>query len=284
MSVIRHLAFDISSLCTSRRRLQNPSVRIPVSFRLMCSEYDVRMPEIAQTADQALAVLLKLGEEGPKRPADIARELDLNRTVVHRLLATLHARGFVAQTEGHYVVGAAVVRLAEQVQPDLRMAAAPTMAQLARELSETVVMHVVDGRDAVVIQQYVATEHVLRVEHTIGSRHELWRGASGRALLSFMPDKAIERVLRNADERDQVTAQLADVKSSGYALSHDELQHGVHGLAVPVFDHNSNVVASLAIIVPAGRAQELDGQESNLERASKQISESLRRGLVHQHA
>jgi DNA-binding IclR family transcriptional regulator len=52
----------------------------------------------AKTADQALIVLLAL-ESQPLSASALAETTGLNRTVVHRMLATLHGRGF-ARREG----------------------------------------------------------------------------------------------------------------------------------------------------------------------------------------
>lgn len=208
-------------------------------------------------------------------PAELARSLSLNRTVVHRLLTTLHVRGFVTRQQGGYVPGAILVRMAERVQPELRAAASGVMAALAADVGETVVMHIADGDDAMVLEQNVATSHVLRVEHQIGSRHPLEKGASGRALLAYLAPATVERVLRKVDNPDGIRRQLEAVRQLGYALSHDELQQGVHGLAVPVFERADHALASLAIIVPANRAAGISDHVDILTEAANQVAASL---------
>lgn len=236
------------------------------------------MAETSKTADHALAALLELTDNGPMSPAELARRLDLNRTVVHRLLTTLHQRGFVTRGETGYAPGAVIVRIAERVQPELRAAAAGILAQLARSADETVVMHTADGDDAVVLDQYVASWHVLRVEHKIGSRHALSAGASGRALLAFLPSATVARVARRHDDLERLRRQLEQVRDLGYAISHDELQHGVHGIAVPVVDRPDHAIASLAVIAPATRAAAITQSSELLRDAAARIAAALDRG------
>jgi len=213
------------------------------------------MAETSKTVNHALAALLELSENGAMSPAELAQRLGLNRTVVHRLLATLHERGFVTRGEDGYVPGSVLIRIASRVQPELRAAAADVMADLARAADETVVLHIADGDDAVVLDQHVASWHVLRVEHHIGSRHPLSSGASGRALLAYLPQPTIARVLRRHPSPERLTRQLEQVQALGYAISHDELQNGVHGLAVPIVAAPAETAeASLAVIVPSTRA------------------------------
>ncbi|MBS1878284.1 MAG: helix-turn-helix domain-containing protein [Actinobacteria bacterium] len=233
------------------------------------------MPETSKTADQALTVLLELTKSGATTPAELARRLEMNRTVVHRLLATLHGRGFVTRTDAGYAPGAILVALAERVQPELRAAAASVMSELGGKIGETAVMHIADGDDAMVLEEYVATGHVVRVEHEIGSRHPLAKGASGRALLAYLDDTAIARVLRRSDNAEALNRQLELVRQLGYALSHDELQEGVHGLAVPVFDRPGHALASLAIIVPTTRAAGISDHLDELLAASERVAASL---------
>jgi DNA-binding IclR family transcriptional regulator len=233
------------------------------------------MTEISKTADQALTVLIEVSERGPLSPAQLARSLELNRTVVHRLLSTLHRRGFVARGEDGYVPGALLVRLADHVQPEMRAMARRTMSQLADEVGETVVMHVPDGDDAVVLEQVVADNNVVRVQHEIGSRHPLVAGASGRALLAFMGDAAVARATRKLDKPDAVLRQLDGVRQLGYAVSHDELQQGVQGLAVPVLVDGSVATASLAILVPTTRAGNVVTYVDTLTDAAGRLSDAL---------
>ena len=232
------------------------------------------MPEISKTADQALSTLLELSESGPMTAAELSRSLKLNRTVIHRLLTTLHRRGFIIRQANGYVPGALLVRIAARVQPELRAAAAVHMAALAEEIGETIVLHVPDGNDAVVLEQVVGTRYVVRVQHQIGSRHSLAVGASGRALLAFMDQATIDRVSRSSDASDRLDGQLETVRQLGYAITHDELQNDVYGLAVPV-RQNGHAVASLAVLVPTTRAGAIAEHLPRLETAAQQVAGSL---------
>lgn len=233
------------------------------------------MAEISKTTDQALTVLLELSENGPMTPAELSRSLDMNRTVVHRLLATLHRRGFVTRLDNGYVSGAVLLRMAEGVQPELRACARPILTELAASVGETIVMHIPDGDEAVVLDQIVARHQVLRVEHHIGSRHPLARGASGRALLAFLPEPKITRVVAAADAPGALQEQLDAVRTLGYAMSHDELQEGVHGIAVPVLVRPGEATASIAVLAPTMRASTLPQHVNPLRQAAARIAATL---------
>lgn len=222
-------------------------------------------------------VLIELSENGPMNAAGLSRSLNLNRTVVHRLVSTLHQRGFIMRQSAGYTLAPLLVRMAERVQPDLRAAAVPVMEDLTRETGETVVLHTADGDDAVVLEQVVGTRHVVRVEHRTGSRHPLSKGASGRALLAFMNEAAIIRVLKKEAEADALRSQLQSVRQLGYSPSHDELQEGVHGVAVPLRDHQ-RLVGSIAILVPTTRAGDVARHLPALKDAAIRIEAGVSAG------
>jgi IclR family KDG regulon transcriptional repressor len=231
--------------------------------------------DISKTADHALAVLVELTESAPMTTAELSRSLKLNRTVVHRLLNTLHQRGFVVRQSGGYAPGALLVRMAARVEPELRAAAAVIMRELSEVTGETVVLHIADGPDAVVLDQVVGSRHIVRVEHHIGSRHSLTHGASGRVLLAFLDDDMIDAVLSKTQDPDGVRRQLEGVRRLGYCLSHDELQQGVHGLAMPVLGHADVAVASLAILIPTTRSSGIAEHIAALSDAAVRAGTSL---------
>ena len=235
------------------------------------------MAEISKTVDQALSVLLAVSERSPRTPAQLARDLGMNRSVVHRLLSTLHRRGFVNRQAEGYVAGTMLVRIAERVQPELRARGRVVMAQLSAEVRETVVMHIRDGDDAVVLEQVISESHLVRVQHTIGSRHSLALGASGRALLAYADTASQQRIVRASSA---VTRQLKSVHQLGYALSHDELQEGVHGIAAPILDLSGHALASMAVLMPTSRAARLKQHVPALLTASRELSATLQHDIA----
>jgi DNA-binding IclR family transcriptional regulator len=78
-------------------------------------------------------------------------------------------------------------------------------------------------------------------------------------------------VLKNVDQSGAAQRSLEAVRQMGYALSHDELQMGVHGLAVPILGADRISVGSLAAIVPAGRARGLESHVDALWSAAAEI-------------
>jgi IclR family KDG regulon transcriptional repressor len=234
------------------------------------------MAETSKTVDQALAVLVELADTGPLTTTEVARRLGLNRTVVYRLLTTLHRRGFVVRKEHGYLLGPMLLSLAEAVQPALRAATRSTMAALRDETGETVVLYIPDGDEHVVIHQAASTTQVLRVEHKIGSRTPLHVGCPAYVILAHSPQSLVDRIARKSDDPGEVYRRVKEAHADGYAITHDEVIEGLHGMAVPVLDQNGRAIAALAMILPSNRASALPGHLGRLTQVARKIAETLR--------
>lgn len=216
------------------------------------------MAEISSTGDQMLKLLEIVAFEGPRSAAELAAAAGINRTVAHRLLSTLHGRGYLGRQGRAYVLGPVLVRIAavSDLGGMVRLAE-PVMRDLARTLGETLVLHRIDGDMAVVVGQAVAEEQLVRVQHREGSRHSLAVGASGRALLAWQPERFVQQIVAQVAEPEALRAQLSRARTEGYALSENELQQGVVGAAVPLAEAGGAVRFSLAVLMPSHRAERL---------------------------
>jgi DNA-binding IclR family transcriptional regulator len=231
--------------------------------------------EISLTGDQMLAVLETVARHAPVTVSDVARLCDINRTVAHRLLATLSQRAYVRKEGSAYVMGPAILGLALQTDTDLRSVAKPVMQRLAQDLGETVVLHGIDKLEAVVLDQVLGQQHLLRVEHTPGSRHPLHLGASGWSILAFQPPKTIDKIVKKFTDVGALLTRIEQVRNDGYCVSHDELQRGVHGVAAPILEKSGRCLASIAVVVPAARAEIVPSLVKPVLAAARDIAAGL---------
>jgi DNA-binding IclR family transcriptional regulator len=138
----------------------------------------------------------------------LAAGLGMSRSAAYRLLGTLGSHGYVGRLpDGRVRLGYAVTRLAASVAPLVRAAATPVLRRLADEIGATAHLTLVDGDAALAVVVVEPTWTDVRVGYRQGTRHELGRGAAGRAI-----------VLR----RDG---------GEGWVTSRSELQPGAYGVA-----------------------------------------------------
>jgi IclR family KDG regulon transcriptional repressor len=234
------------------------------------------MTEISKTADQALVLLAYVAEHGALGTTDLARRLKMHRTVVHRLLATLQGRGFVRRVDAGYLPGTALLHLAQFVEPELIAASRPILNALAQEFGETFILTALQGsHEAIQIEQAVGSHHFMRVQLTRGFRHPLSKGASGRSILAFSDEEVIAHALAQSEDPKRLGQLLEEVRERGYAVSHDELSPGVHGVSVPVL-LDKRPVASIGVVYPAVREEAISTYAKALKKAATAIARAVK--------
>src|SRR5215467_8847370 len=158
----------------------------------------------AGALDRALAVLGILAEASqPMGVTEIARRIGLPKSVVHyHVSALVRNRYLEARPDRRYGLGHAALRLGRgnYSNLELRARALPQLRALHHDTWETVTLSVLLGREAVYVDQLVSPQEIkLTIE--LGRPFPLHAGASGRAIMAFLPADAREALLTEPLER-----------------------------------------------------------------------------------
>lgn len=197
--------------------------------------------------------------------SELGRKVNLHKSTASRLLATLEHEGLVERVAGSdkYRLGFELIRLAGMVPyfPDVREAARPVLVELAESSRETVNLAVLDGDEAVNIEQ-ISGPHLVRDTNWVGRRTPLHCVANGKVLLAFRPPSERERIafgpLPHYTERTiidpvRLVEELDDVRRRGYAVALGEIEDGLNAVAVPVGGPAGVVIAAVSVSGPAYR-------------------------------
>ena len=211
--------------------------------------------ETSQTLDRGLRVLAVLAATpGGLTVTELAARLEVNRTVVYRLVTTLEAHALVRRdARGRLHVGLGVLQLASGVQPVLRDQALPVLRRLAEACGATAHLTVADGGEALALAVVEPSWTDFHVAYRVGARHPLGQGAAGKAIL----------LGRSGDRRQKP-----------YAVTSGELQSGAHGLAAPVLGVDG-LEASVGIVT-IGPAIDEERTGPSVVRAAAEIAALLR--------
>jgi DNA-binding IclR family transcriptional regulator len=226
----------------------------------------VRAGGSARAVERTLDILLAFLANGRGMGiSQLSRALDLPKATVHRLVATLAGRGFLARDPGtaRYRVGVNLFRLGTLflAQTEVRQAALPVIRELAMTTGESVNLNVVIDRRRVCIEKAEST-HDIRHFVELGRPLPLYAGASGKVLLAHLEPSEIEAVI--ADGRrapaapivtnpDRLRRALAEIRRREYAASANERVAGASAVSAPVRDGTGRVVAGLTISGPTYR-------------------------------
>jgi len=214
-----------------------------------------------RAVERALDVLLCFVSGQELGLTEIAGLVDLHKSTVHRLLATLEDKGFVARNSAteKYRLGLSVLELSANLSrsDDPSVVLLPEMERLRDQLSETVSLYVRDRAERVRIQAVQSTQAIRRVA-TVGARLPLSVGASSKVLLAFaepgvrgivMADPAWPTLL----DPDAFGEQLDEIVAAGYATSFEEREPGAAAVSAPIFNRSGKLVAALSVSGPSNR-------------------------------
>jgi IclR family acetate operon transcriptional repressor len=222
--------------------------------------------EVVQSVDRALAIvelLLRSGE--PLTVREVAVGTGINRTTAHRLLASLHRRGWIERAAGgggyrpslRYL---ALVR-ASLDNRDFVEEVLPTMERLSLLARETVHLGVLDNNDVLHVAK-VDSPEIVGVSSRVGTRAAPHVTGLGKALLAAGPDEELEAYLACAGKRadpqapldaDAFRADLALTRERGYSIDDGESSAGVRCLAVAIRGVDGRPLFALSLTGPSGR-------------------------------
>jgi DNA-binding IclR family transcriptional regulator len=219
----------------------------------------LRVPEVL------MAVAAK---RGGCTAAELAQQLNLPKTSLHRLLHTLEGGGFLLRQAGLYTPGPESFRLArliDQAMPaaDFPMCARPVLDWLALETGETVMLCVLSERGTESIYvDVIESEAPLRFSVRVGNRRPLFSVAAGKALLAFLPPEAQAAYLAQTDflqftsdttHKDEMPDLLRQVRDQAVVFDRNGIVDGASGIASPVFDRDGRIYCAVSIAGPTDR-------------------------------
>jgi len=198
--------------------------------------------------------------------ADISNLTAINKSTAHRLLFHLVAEGFLQRENGRYRIGQGLFQLGILAPEPLALlkAAYPVMADLAREIGETINLAILD-RVEILILHSMESPHEFRMAAKVGSRRPFYVTALGKAIAAFLAQDKQESLLQNLptpfelptpnsiQDFVRLREELSGVMDRGYAVDNEEAVLGARAVGAPVFAGSGEVVAALSVSGPVSR-------------------------------
>jgi DNA-binding IclR family transcriptional regulator len=224
----------------------------------------------------------------PSGVSELARQLGLTKSNVHRLLQTLSERGYVSNlgASGRYETTLKLWELGVEVldKLDVKRVAYEHMERLVALSGETVHLSILDHGEVVYVEK-VDSQQPVRAYSKVGGRAPAYCVATGKALLAHAPapvvDAVVQRLLPHTSNTitkvGEFRAELRRVQEAGYAINRGEWREGVCGLAAPIRDARGIVTAAIGISGPVERlkARTLKQLAPDVVAVAKAISSRL---------
>ena len=241
-------------------------------------------PDFVQSLARGLQVLRAFDHALPQASlSEIADRTGLARAVVRRNLLTLQHLGYVTARGRQFLLTPRVLELGFSYLSSLGLGslAQQPMQLLADHVGESCSLSVLDGGDVVYVQR-IPVRKVMSIALGIGARLPAFAASMGRVMLADLNATALAAWLREHKLRaftpatlhtaTALKAELARVRTQGYALVAQELEPGLCSIAVPIRAGNGRVVAGLNV--------SMQYSEGVRERATGLVLPPLRRAAT----
>jgi IclR family transcriptional regulator, acetate operon repressor len=220
--------------------------------------------------------------------SEIAQQVGLARSTVQRIVSALDDANLViavSPTAG-VRLGPALVALAAAARPfDVVEFARPVMAQLAKDLGETVDLAGFGNNKAVVVDQ-IPGIHPLVAVSAVGSSLPLHCTASGKALLASLPDREFDKLGKHlplpATTPNAITdwgrlrKEIEQVRGRRVAFDREEFRPGICAVAMAL-RLPGGAVAAVTLPAPTER---FNATERTLTEALVERCQALQRRLM----
>jgi IclR family transcriptional regulator, KDG regulon repressor len=230
-----------------------------------------------KTLTKGLQLLEALSQcEEPRGISELAHQLSLTKSNVHRLLQTLSRCGYVTQEASteRYLLSAKLWQVSHRTKPfdALQRLARPILRHIVEQTNESVIFAIVEQDDLIVIDQVETPNPVRVVFFSAGQTFPidrvimLGKGLTALQLIALAarPEAEARAVLHKLQGQlkkgksflDVQLSHISATRRSGFAVNRGEWVAGATAVAVPVFGDARNLIGMLSCFGPADRFTE----------------------------
>jgi IclR family acetate operon transcriptional repressor len=224
------------------------------------------MSQSVRAVERALDILLCFTKDKPTLSlTEIAEQVGMHKSTIHRLLATLESKRFITRdkTSGMYQLGFLFIEFASIMLHglDVQHWALPYLQQLSLQSGETVDLAILN-HDHVVYLQVVESTQRIKIAAAVGEQLPVFCTATGKAFLAYLPEDRVRLILaqgmtkyteRTLDSPEELFKNLRETRERGFAISQQEYEKDINAVAAPIMDADGCPIAVIAIVGPSYR-------------------------------
>jgi DNA-binding IclR family transcriptional regulator len=247
--------------------------------------------KIIKSIVKAAAVVDLLAvSDSPLALSVIAKKLNMAKSTLHGILATLITVGYISQDgeSGHYSLGLKLFEVGNTVSRkwNERRLAYPYMQDLVEKTGETVHLAILDDGEVLYINKLessgsirIVTESGIKLPaHCTGVGKALLSGLKPYELNEFAAKRGLDRYTDTTiTDLETLKAELELIRSRGYATDDQEYIEGLRCVSVPIFNHKGRVTCALSVAGPVARMRDEAFEEvkRHLLTAAREVSRQM---------
>lgn len=252
----------------------------------MTSQTIQTVPAVIRT----IAILDTISKaEKPPTAAELAKTLDIPRSSMHALMATLLESSLVnKQSDQRYTIGSHVMQWANGFLSQQNIVQVfqnelindPELAEFSLTLS---------FREATEVVYMACRNSNIPLGFTfhMGMRLPAAFTATGKAMLSILPDEAIMTMYQDhfpkplsshsVSNCQALLNEMPTIRQNGYAIDNGQIRAGICCIGAPIYDHADTAQAGIAISLLASEADNdtIKRMGDKVKTIAKQLSQKM---------
>jgi IclR family transcriptional regulator, pca regulon regulatory protein len=200
---------------------------------------------------------------------DLERKTGINKATVRRFALTLADLGYVRLLpDNKFQLSPKVLDLGAHYLESLTLPdlAHPIIEKISSQVKESANLAILDGAEIVYVLRVNAAERIIGANLRVGSRLPYYATSLGKALAAWLPEEDRRKIWesgkieafteRTITDFDEFEEHLEACRNQGYAEGYNELEAGLHSIAVPIFNRKREPIAAMNISTNTLRSSE----------------------------
>lgn len=220
--------------------------------------------QTVQAAETTFRILETIQQENGMRLTELATELDMAKSTIHRYLQTLLQNHYLIKEGDTYHISARFLNLSEHARTRKSgyQLAIEKVTDLANETNERATFFIEEHGYAVNVHREASSQAV-STGSGVGKRSHLHTIAAGKAIMAEWPDERMSEFLDRRDlprrtpntliDKETLLDDISTIRARGYATNHEESIEGLSSVASSICGPAGQVIGALSVFGPAHR-------------------------------
>lgn len=217
-----------------------------------------------EAVERTVKILEALRELDGAGVTELTDYLGMAKATVYTHLATLRECEFVVKNGSEYHISLRFLGFGEYArqQTKIYQVMQDEVDMLAEESGEAAQFMIEEHGRGVYLYKRESPRAIKTASH-IGLRCPLHCTALGKSMLSHFPDERVEEIIdchglpkqtqNTITDRDELFAELEEIRERGYAFDNEEIQPGLRCVAAPIVDYSGGMLGAISVSGPTSR-------------------------------
>lgn len=240
-------------------------------------------PGTIKSDETLFSIIETLHETNGAGVTEIASELNLAKSAVHKHLKTLEQNEYVTKHDNKYQLGFKFLIFGGFIRErnPLCRIATRKLDTIARDLNVVTIFSISEFSKGIVVGLYNELDVAIRTH--VGQQFYLHQTAGGKAMLATYPDNEIRSIVEKTglpaateytiDTIDELFDEMALIRDDGFATSIEESSGGAAAIAIAIEHPPTKTTGALTIATPVTNMTKEDLQNQYRDRLAQAVNE-----------